>query len=184
MAFLRRTYALALLVLLAGFHAQANAAEELQLQEQEIKAGLLYNFLKYTDWPPEKLGGAQVAVCIFGDDPFEGYLEPMGGRSVNQREIAIRKVRSADEAGECNLLFVNAEEKENWPQLRKALAGKGVLTVSDFAHFAETGGMIEFGHRNDHISASLNINAVNAAKLHVQDRLLKLVTIIHTAEGH
>lgn len=153
-------------------------ADELTLHEPEIKAGLLYNFLKYTDWPAGRNQGMLV-VCVFGSDPFEGYLKPMGGRTVNQREIALRTIHDAAEAKNCHLLFVNANEKDSWPQLQAALGGSSVLTVSDFDGFASSGGMIEFGHEDNHISANLNIDAVTAASLHVQDRLLRLVKVVH-----
>jgi hypothetical protein len=165
--------------------AQGYAADSLQLAEQEIKAGLLYNFLKYTEWPAGA-DPSSISVCIFGDDPFGGYLDPMAGRTVNQRVITLRNIRDVSEAEGCQLLFVNAAEKTRWPQLQKFLAGKSILSVSDFSGFTAAGGMIEFGHQNNHISASLNIDSVNAAGLRVQERLLRLVTVVHPgvkAEG-
>jgi len=155
-------------------------AETLQLEEQEIKAGLLYNFLKYTDWPANH--SSSMMVCIFGDDPFEGYLDPMNGRTVNQRSIALRKIHTIPEAEGCQLLFVNANEKGRWPQLHKFLIGKNVLTISDFAGFVTSGGMIEFGHKDTHISADLNIDAVTVAGLRMQDRLLRLVSVVHVKQ--
>src|SRR5581483_10691289 len=113
------------------------------------------------------------------DDPFEGYLQPMAGRTVNQRSIAIRKVHDVQKTSTCQLLFVNANEKERWPQLRDFLKGKAVLTVSDFRDFIENGGMIEFGRKGNHISVDLNMGAVTNARLHMQDRLLKLVTVVN-----
>lgn len=166
----------ATLLLLSGFWAQAFAEENLQLQEAEIKAGLLYNFLKYTQWP---VTSPSVVVCVYGEDPFGGYLQPIAGRSVNQHEIALHTVHTVDEMAACHLLFVNAAEKAHWPEVRKFLVGKSVLTVSDFEDFAQTGGMIEFGRKNDHISVDLNIDAVTAAHLSVGERLLKLVTVLH-----
>jgi len=172
------------LLLLLTLPAWAYGADNLLLAEQEIKAGLLYNFLKYTDWPAGNMNnGAPVAVCIFGADPFAGYLQPMAGRTVNQRPITIRMIHKIENAGACHLLFINADEKDRWPQLRDSLKGKSVLTVSDFSGFADSGGMIEFGKRNDHISVDLNIDALEAAHLHVQDRLLKLVTVVHSGVG-
>ncbi len=180
MAFLTRYLYRAMLWLVLS--ASANAAETLQLHEQEIKAGLLYNFLKYTDWPPAGMEkSSSITVCIFGGDPFEGYLEPMAGRTVNQREIALRTIHKIEDAGACHLLFVNAGEKERWPQLLESLQGKPVLTVSDGGGFADAGGAIEFGRKDNHISVNLNMEAVMAARLHVQDRLLKLVTVVHPA---
>jgi hypothetical protein len=160
--------------------APAQAGGSLSLHEQEIKAGLLYNFLKYTTWPESSFTPAGiVTVCIYGDDPFGGGLKPMEGRTVNQRAIAVRQLRDMDG---CHLLFVNAREKDRWPQLKQALAQKNILTVSDFSAFASSGGMIELGHRDNRVNASLNIDAVNAAGLRVEDRMLKLVTVTHQGE--
>src|SRR6185312_13017324 len=106
----------------------ARADETLQLHEQEIEAGLIYNFLKYIEWPDAAHASA-MTICIYGDDPFKGYLQPMEGRTVNQRRIGLRSVHDAASAAGCDLLFVNAAEKGQWPQLEKSLAGKNVLTV-------------------------------------------------------
>jgi len=124
-----------------------------------------------------------MTVCVFGEDPFGGYLGPMVGRTVNQRTIAVHYIHNVSEIGECRLLFINAGEKEHWPEIHKNLAGKSILTVSDFAGFAASGGMIEFGHQDNHINASLNINAVTAEGLHVEDRLLRLVKVVHVQGG-
>jgi hypothetical protein len=159
-----------------------HADETLQLHEQEIEAGLLYNFLKYVEWPDAARTGT-MTVCIYGDDPFKGYLKPMEGRTVNQRRIDLRTVHDSSAAAGCDLLFVNAAEKGAWPQLEKSLAGKTVLTVSNLDDFAQSGGMIEFGRTDDHIRVSLNLDAVAAAKLKVEDRLLKLVTVVQNASG-
>jgi len=183
MAFLIRRLIIAVLILLfaAGIVIPAQASEPLQLHEQEIKAGLLYNFLKYIEWPPAAMARSPstITVCIFGDDPFDGYLQPMAGRTVNRHEIALRTIHDIHEAGACHLVFINADEKDQWSPLVKFLEGKNILTVSDFDGFADSGGMIEFGRKDQHISVSLNPDAIAAAGLHVEDRLLKLVTVVH-----
>lgn len=182
MAFLAR-WLLILTIILPPMHAYA--ADALELAEQEIKAGLLYNFLKYTQWPPELIERSQVlTVCLFGKDPFSNYLAPMSGRTVNQRVITLRSVRNVNEAGSCQMLFFNAEEKARWAELRQALNGKSVLTVSDLNGFTDAGGMIEFGRKENHVQVALNMGAVTAAGLIVQERLLKLVTVVHPEGTH
>jgi len=155
----------------------AEAAEGLQLVEQEIKAGLLYNFLKYTDWPAGgAAANAPIVVCLIGGDPFGGRLQPMSGRTVNQRVIEIRSLEAVKDSGVCSLLFVNAGEKPQWPELRTALMAKPMLTVSDFAGFSDAGGMIEFTRVDNRIGVKINTAALASAHLKVQDRLLKLAT--------
>jgi YfiR/HmsC-like len=173
-------YARALVaLLLAGslVTSAARAQENLRLVEQDVKAGLLYNFLRYTEWPGARSSGAAI-VCIYGSDPFSGRLQPMAGRTVNQRTIQLRTVREPAEMDACSLLYVNAEERARWPRLRSYLTQRNVLTVSDYDGFATSGGMIEFTHANNRIGVRINVSAMEAANLTVQDRLLRLASVV------
>lgn len=168
-------------LVLAGFFAlQTSAAGDLELIEQKIKAGLLYNFLKYTQWPAERLPSADapLVVCLLGGDPFGGSLDPMAGRTVNQHVIEVREIPDAAAVGACSLLFVNAAEQSNWPALQSQLAGQSILTVSDFEGFARSGGMIEFIRIDNRIGVEINTDAVSAAQLIVEDRLLRLASAV------
>jgi hypothetical protein len=160
-------------------------AADVQLVEQQIKAGLLYNFLKYTQWPAERAQrtGAAIKVCLLGGDPFDGHLQPMAGRTVNEHVIEVRNVRTMADVDDCSLLFVHADQKENWPELQKALAGKSVLTVSDFQGFALSGGMIEFTRTANRISVTINTEPINSANLQVEDRLLRLASVVRAASS-
>jgi hypothetical protein len=167
---------LPVLVALALF--AGTSAQGLELHEREIKAGLLYNFLKYTDFPDS--GGASISLCLYGGDPFGGYLDHTKGLTVHEKPIAVRVISSAAEASECQLVYVSS--RGDWGGLSSALAGKGVLTVSDFEGFASSGGMIEFSRSGDHVGALLNMDAVSAARLHVEARMLRLVTVVHAGK--
>ncbi|MDX2027770.1 MAG: YfiR family protein [Alphaproteobacteria bacterium] len=175
---MRLSLGLALLMLVAGFTVSARAQEALQLHEQEIEAGLIYNFLKYITWPSET-SRADVAVCVYGEDSFINYLQLMAGRTVNQRRITVRSARDFPAAESCDLLFINTSGKDQWPQMMRFLRGKPVLTVSTIDGFTDKGGMIEFGRKGSRIQVLLNVDAAQAARLHVEDRLLKLVTVTH-----
>jgi hypothetical protein len=168
------------------FPVIASAQENIELHEQEIKAGLLYNFLKYTDWPKPQLDKTPgvINVCVWGEDPFNGALNPMAGRSVNQRIITLHNINKPQDINTCNLIFISSSYKDSWSSLSRSLSNKNILTVSDFRGFANSGGMIEFGRKDDHINVLLNIEAVKKAGLDVSGRLLALVTLIGQREGN
>jgi hypothetical protein len=172
--------AVAAVALAAVFPASVAAQQNLRLAEQDIKAGLLYNFLRYTQWPVSAGSNQSMVVCVFGGDPFAGRLEPMAGRTVNARTIVLRAVRADRELDACALVFINANSRSEWPRLRAYLARRSVLTVSDFDGFARSGGMLEFAHVNDRISVRVNVEAAQAANLAVQDRLLRLASVVRT----
>lgn len=170
--------ALAMAAVLAA--GDVRAQEGVRLAEQDIKAGLLYNFLRYTEWPQPAPAGASMVVCVYGRDPFGGRLASMAGRTVNQRTIEVRTVHEAAQANTCSLLFLGAEERANWPGLRAQLGERGILTVSDYDGFARSGGMIEFTRVNNRIGVRVNVQAAEAANLSVQDRLLRLASVVRT----
>jgi hypothetical protein len=180
MAALRQLFhaAAALLVLGVSAPATATAQNNLRLVEQDIKAGLLYNFLRYTDWGTSLNRSNRIVVCTFGPDAFDGRLNRMAGRTVNQRTIEVRAARTSAELNTCALVFINADSRAEWPALRAQLAGRSILTVSDFDGFTRSGGMIEFTRINSRVGVRVNVGAVEAADLAVQDRLLRLATVV------
>jgi len=172
---------LALALVLGGAEvAPARAQEGVRLVEQDIKAGLLYNFLRYTEWPERRAPTPTVVVCVYGRDPFNGRLAPMSGRTVNGQAIRVRFVDAEAEIDGCSMLIVNAEERARWPALRAHLVRRNVLTVSDYEGFARAGGMIEFTRVDNRIGVRLNLAAAQAADLVVQDRLIRLASVVES----
>jgi hypothetical protein len=162
----------------------AQAQNSLQMEEQKIKAGLIYNFLKYTQWPPEAAASSSLVVCIFSiEDPFSGYLQPIEDRTVNQRSISLRHISRIEDAANCHMLFVGNDEQEQWPALRRSLDKKSVLTVGDFEGFAGNGGMIEFDTKNNRVQIELNPDAASAAHLRIYENLRRLAKTTHAAPG-
>lgn len=176
----RGLLSLALIFAVFTSAAPARAQDSVRLGEQDIKAGLLYNFLRYTEWPARSSPSETMIVCVYGRDPFDGRLTPMSGRTVNGQAIRIRFVGAQGEIEGCSMLFVNAEERTDWPALRTYLARRHVLTVSDYEGFARSGGMIEFTRANNRVGVRVNVRAAQAANLNVQDRLLRLASIVET----
>jgi hypothetical protein len=166
----------------AAFAGESAAAQE-RLAEQDIKAGLLYNFLRYTQWPASAQAGATIDVCLYGGDPFGGRLRPMAGRTVNQRVIAVRDVRSGGDLSSCAMVVINASERAAWPSLRTQLARRSILTVSDYEGFARAGGMLEFTRVRNRVGVAVNVGAANTANLQLQDRLLRLATVVGSDGG-
>ena len=170
------------IMLLQPLYCFAQEQDQLQLSAEKIEAGLIYNFLKYTEWPPEKMANSPspLVVCIFGArDPFGGYLQPIEDRTVHQREVKLIHISSKEEAARCHMLFIGEDVASQWPALHDFLANQSVLTVGDFKGFSETGGMIEFNTEDNRIQIWLNIQAVNKARLHIHDSLRRLARLTH-----
>lgn len=156
----------------------ASASAALTLYEPKLKAGLVYNFLKYTIWPQGAGEQDRLRVCLYGGDPFEGYLYPLRGRTAQQSEIAIVHVNSIPDTANCHFLFIHRREAAAMPQILAFLQGRQVLTASDIPAFTRHGGMVEFTMQNQRINVIINKEAVDRAGLRIHDRLLKLARLV------
>ena len=168
-----------MLVLFAPAIALAQE-QSLQLYEQKIKAGIVYNLLKYTAWPPSVIPNqrGKIQLCILGDDPFDGYLSPLEGRTAQQIPISITQLQNIDDAAECNVVIIHRNQAPNLGQLLQYLNKKHILTVSDIEHFAQTGGMVELAKEGEKISLHINTSAISNAQLTIQGPMLKLAKIV------
>lgn len=191
MGILSKTVRLLRAAILAGmlvFPAAApswatQSGASMQLFEQKIKAGLVYNFLKSTSWP--KLGISQAGgngglhVCLFGGDPFEGYLYPLEGRTAQRQVISIRHTNSTDGVDGCHVLFIHRSKEPVLSRLIESLEGKSILTMSDIDGFSSRGGMIELSTGEDRrVHLLVNKDVVEASGLTIQQNLLKLAQLV------
>lgn len=169
-------------MLLCILPTQVQANEKpLFLYEQKIKAGLVYNLLKYTSWPQPANGKLQI--CLFGGDPFDGYLSPLEGRTAQQAVISIHRFDDIAKTDNCNIVLIHHSQSDQLPTLLKFLQTKKILTVSDIQGFALKGGMIEMAKENDKISLYINKEATTQAGLKIEDPMLKLAKIVSSNGG-
>jgi hypothetical protein len=156
--------------------SQAAAAQRSDLNEEKVKAGLLYNFLKYTDWPS---GDSALDVCLLGGDPFGGGLNPLKGRTAQQQTISILRISGPAQIANCDLLFIHASAAGNLPSILSGASRRGILTMSDIKGFARMGGMVELSMRDDRrIHMIINLRAAQAAGINIQPRMMRLAELV------
>lgn len=159
---------------LAPALAASGQTNQLHLYEETIKAGLVYNFLKYTAWPEHSGDKRALRVCLYGGAPLNGNLDLLQGKMAQQSTINILKINNVAEMASCNLVFINRNKQASLPEILRFLGGKPVLTISDMDQFADRGGMVEMTMEDQHVALYINKGALDHAGLNIQDRLLKL----------
>ncbi|MBI3881774.1 MAG: YfiR family protein [Verrucomicrobia bacterium] len=152
-------------------------AQNSQPSEYQIKAAFLFNFVKFTEWPPKAFADATapIVIGILGDNPFGDDLkQTIGDKTLNNRPLVIKEFRSLTEAVNCQVLFVSSSEQNRLTEILKSLQGSSVLTVGEMDHFTETGGMINFVTREKKIRFQINNTEASKAGLKISSKLLSL----------
>lgn len=153
-------------------------ADDLRLEETKIKAGLLYNFLKYTEWPATTAKTSGLHICLYGGDPFAGTLSSLDGKTAQQSRISVSTVYTLDHILSCNAIIIDASAESAVPDILRFAEENSILTFSDMPGFAKQGGMVEFARRNERIQIVVNTAAANSARLQISPRLLKLALAV------
>lgn len=155
------------------------AAADLPSQslEHRVKAGFLYNFVRYVEWPKGTFGSSTNALVIgvLGEDPFGGMLDAaVAGKTVDNHPIRVERIQRVAQAGTCQYLFVSDSEKERLADILARLRDRSILTVSDVDGFLARGGQIQFVIDQNRVMFDVNLEAVRRAGLTVDANLLRV----------
>src|SRR6188768_3791799 len=97
----------------------------------EIHAAMLYNFIKYVQWPNESEPGDFVVGVIGDENVFNTLKTWYDGKAKGTKKYVIKKLGSADEANSCQVVYVGKARNKDFEAIKSTVAGKSILTITD-----------------------------------------------------
>ena len=148
-------------------------------EEYKIKAGFLYKFLFFVEWPkeaavePEKI----MTIGILGKDSFGDIFKPIEGEIINGQKLAIKRFEKGTAEKYlkgCHLLFISSSLQEDMEDILQSLKPYPVLTISEVEGFGELGGMINFIIMKDKVRFEINKKAAERVGIKIRSKLLRV----------
>src|SRR5688572_4736113 len=100
----------ALAIVSCGIPGGVRAADGAQVDEETVKAGFLFNFTKFIEWPPPASG--PLLVCTASSDAFDALITRLvRGQTVDGRPLAALPLREGDSPADCDVLFLAARRQ-------------------------------------------------------------------------
>ena len=177
----RVAWLVVLLAILAASSGVPRAQENTGAsREYQIKAAILFNFMKFVEWPTEAFADnpSTLILGILGEDPFGPALESIDGKTVQGRTLVVRRFASLQDLEPCQILFVSSSERDRLQAVFEAVDSWSVLTVGEMDRFAELGGIIGLDIRRNAISFDINSRAGQQAGLSISSELLNLARVV------
>jgi len=164
--------------------------------EYTIKTGLIFNFLKFIEWPDEhtlkiqsgdrpkisKSSGLNIGV--FANDEVFNCLKTLENRIVDNKKIHIvritesnLKAKKPDYLNKVHVLLLTKCDKIRNIELKKVLAslkGHSILTIGEMKGFLDLGGIINLFTIKNRTQFEVNLIASKDAKLKIKTPMLKL----------
>ena len=151
------------------------------LDEYQVKAAFLYNFVKFVEWPPQvfKSPTDRIGICILGQDLFGGALDDaVRGKTFEGRMFVVPRISEVRQAGGCQILFVSASESKRVQAILAELEASSILTVGETEGFAAQGGVIDFRLEAGKVRFRVNVDAAERARLKISSKLLSLAQLV------
>jgi hypothetical protein len=162
----------------------AQARDSSDSSEYLIKAGFIFNFAKFVEWPTTAFAqpDSPIVIGILGTDPFGTIIDQIvQDKKVGARGFVVKRLKwgsDVKDLRDCKILFVSASEKAHMDELLQMVKGLPVLTVGETPGFAERGGVIRFVLEDNRVRFEVNVEAAHQAELTISSRLLTLARII------
>ncbi len=167
--------------------AAAQAVDPPDASEYLIKAGFIYNFAKFVEWPSTAFSqpDSPITIGVLGTDPFGSVLDRLvEDKKIGPRGFVVKRYKwgkDLKDLKECKILFVSASEKAHIDEIVQAVKGLPILMVGETPGFAERGGIIRFTLEDNRVRFEINVEAAHQADLNISSRLLTLAKIIPQA---
>lgn len=159
---------LSILVFFAPASQAQNAASPAQ-----VKAALVYNFMKYAEWPSDT-GHGPLTLCIaYPDRLVTAAFAAVHGRTIDTRPVQVHTLQNGSNTAQCHLIYIHDGRA---PELLQELSTKQVhlLTIGDKEDFVDVGGAIGLVEQDGRLQFKVNLDVIKRGNYKISSQLLKL----------
>lgn len=140
--------------------------------ETEIMVACIYNFARFTSWPPED-NKPYLKIAFTGDNLVETSINALNNKQLEGKSIMVEKFLE-DKVDEPQIIFISSTEAEQMQKLMSLYDDKPVLTISDQPGFVDNGGMIELFFLNNKIRFKINNRLAHKYGIKISSQVLNL----------
>ncbi len=165
-----------LLTALAASSAAWPAVAQI-LDEYQVKAAFVLNFVAATEWPTG--GDRPLTLCIAGQAPYETMARALDGKRAAGRSLVTRVLRGREQPAGCDAVFITRDQAGAAARILDEIGTAPVLTVAETPGMAERGVMINLLLVRDQIAFEVSQSTVRRTPLALSSKLLRLAVAVY-----
>jgi hypothetical protein len=173
--------ALALLVVSVMGTVSGLGADSTVALEYKVKAGYLFNFAKFIEWPASAFPSTNspfVIGVLDGGEASPVMRSLFEGKRVNGRPVEVRLVFPETITKDIHILLVTRAAGKTPEELRKFSGSCSMLMVGETDEFAERGGAIGFVREEESVRLTLCLEHATQAGLKVSSKLSNVAKLV------
>jgi len=170
-------------LILAALLFGARADAQSPMNESQVKAMFVYNFLKFVEWPAEShQTGDPFVVLIIGEGPTADATEQfLTSKTIGDQKVRVLRTRWDQRVEGARAAFVIESDGKKLHRVLDAARSAGVLTIGEGEDFTERGGVIALLVEDRKVRFDVDTSAAAVAGLRVSSKLLALTHAVRSS---
>ncbi len=147
-------------------------------KEDAVKAAFIFHFAQFVEWPTDRT--QTITIGVLGEDPFNGALEIIQGKTVNGQSIRIKQLSSTDQAVDnVQVLIVGWCDENALTSIMASTANRPILTIADMDAFEVEGAIINLFRKGTRQKFGVDRQAASRAGLILSSQLLQIAAVVN-----
>ncbi len=147
-------------------------------KEDAVKAAFIFHFAHFVEWPADR--PEMITIGLLGEDPFNGALETIDGKTVNGQAIQIKQLLTTDEViDDVQILVVGGFDGDAVAKILAGAANQPILTIADLDVFKVEGAIINLFRKGTRQKFGVDRKAAMQAGLTLGSQLLQIASVVN-----
>lgn len=153
-----------------------------QPKEHEVKAAFLFKFPSFVEWPQGALGEGPVVIGVIGAEAVAAELQQVvGGREVQGRLLAVRRLRAGDPLDGLHVLFLGRDASPRLKDVVRARPDQPLLIVCEWEGALEQGAVVNFVRSEGRVRFEVALDNAGQRGLRISPRMLAVALSVRPA---
>ena len=150
-----------------------------RVDENEVKAAVIYNLLLFVHWPPQASPPATFRFCVLGDGALTTALRRHDRKSVGGQTLEIHRAGTApEEFDRCVAVMVEEGSPGSLMRLGVMARNRPLLVIAEGQGAVERGAMIGLHTDGGRVTFDINHGAMKRSGLAPSSKILRLARTV------
>lgn len=164
--------------LVAGLVMLANFGSAQNRPAHELHSMMIYNFLKYIEWPGDKNSGDFVVGVIDSDPVYNTLNAWYGNKTRGNKKFIVKKASASDDLSQFQLVYLGKSGSDKFDGILGKIGNKPVLTVTEKNGLGKKGSCINFRVVDNRLKFELNPAAIEKSSLKTSSQLTNMAIVL------
>jgi hypothetical protein len=155
----------------------SNSISAQQRPLHEVYSMMMFNFIKYVQWPDE--GSNEFIIGIVGNADILNTMNTYyKGNKIGNKTLVVRKIQLPSDADGCQVVYIDKTKSSDFDSYKSRITGKSTLVITDKNGLGQRGSGINFKVVDSKLKFELNQKAIENANLKVANSLSSMAILI------